>query len=250
MSSFNILGISGKKCNGKTYIANTIMATRSDVIQCNFADGLKEEVSEFLVNTPSYTALEKLIDMFGEQEGNAIWNMVYSWPHVDPQGRSKLGVRHFYHIGYGREDAKQKIKDILNTDNPEKENYRMLMQYWGTEYRRKSDDNYWINKFIKKMNELKESGKYKYAICCDMRFPNEYDTIKSLDGKTIRVIRPSIGWTGDHPSETSLDLKSVDDWDCILVNDDTTEFKENILLMFQNFDTEGIINGRDLGDEN
>jgi hypothetical protein len=56
-------------------------------------------------------------------------------------------------------------------------------------------------------------------IITDLRFPNEYEAIKSREGITIRVVRPGINLL-DHPSETSLDNA---EFDYTIVNDSTIE---------------------------
>ncbi len=54
----------------------------------------------------------------------------------------------------------------------------------------------------------------------DVRFPNEKEAIRKLDGMLIRVNRPGlIGIT--HESETALDAD--DDWDFVIQNDKTLE---------------------------
>jgi hypothetical protein len=48
-----------------------------------------------------------------------------------------------------------------------KADFRPLLQWWGTEFRRKQDENYWINKWILTAN------RFQNVIVDDIRFYNE-----------------------------------------------------------------------------
>ena len=81
--------------------------------------------------------------------------------------------------------------------------WRGLMQWWGTEYKRWDNKNYWTDKWLEKLSAL---GNPTPSICIttDVRFENEYHLIKQLGGYLFRVRRPSS--TDDkHTSETAID---------------------------------------------
>lgn len=106
-----------------------------------------------------------------------------------------------------------------------KEDFRALLQVWGSDFRRKlCGDTYWL----KKMETIIEASREHYDVLfvTDVRFPNEADLIKELGGKLIRVTRRvevydtyPFHQTGidDHASETALD--SYPDYDYVLDND-------------------------------
>ena len=81
---------------------------------------------------------------------------------------------------------------------------RRLLQYWGTEYRRAQDPEYWnirMNEFIKN-NEKKT----KLLVIDDVRFRDEADFIKERGGYLIRLC-PYRGYKHPeitHVSETEL----------------------------------------------
>jgi hypothetical protein len=84
-----------------------------------------------------------------------------------------------------------------------------LLQWWGTEYRRKQDQNYWVNQVNKELADF--NG---IALITDVRFLNERDYVKSQrNGYLINVTRLNSDGTpfvdptrpADHVSETSLD---------------------------------------------
>lgn len=80
---------------------------------------------------------------------------------------------------------------------------REILQYWGTDVRRKEDPDYWIKKFLENI------PADKHVIVDDIRFISEVNFIRNNGGKVFRIHpydgyeKPSAG--GDHLSETELD---------------------------------------------
>lgn len=75
---------------------------------------------------------------------------------------------------------------------------RQLLQFFGTEYVRKAKDNYWID-VVK--NIILESNNKNFLIP-DVRYPNEEQMLRSLDGKIIKVERIDLPFKNDgHISE-------------------------------------------------
>lgn len=111
---------------------------------------------------------------------------------------------------------------------------RTLLQWWGTEYRRSVEENYWVRQLAEQI----EKEKPAYALITDCRFPNEFAWVQSVGGKTVRVDRkdlPAIS-TASHASETAL--AGDFPWDYILTNDGTLEeFKEGALTLFDDIAT-------------
>ena len=82
--------------------------------------------------------------------------------------------------------------------------YRGLLQWWGTEYRRSTNPNYWIDKWLVKMSlPLKEQPNNNLIIAPDVRFENEYSIMKILGAYIFKVNRPS-NREDKHLSEISL----------------------------------------------
>jgi hypothetical protein len=83
-----------------------------------------------------------------------------------------------------------------------------LLQWWGTEFRRAQDENYWVNKLFASI-----PSNTDIAIVSDVRFPNEADGIVDRGGYNVNVQRLRKDGTVyyssdrpvDHPSETALD---------------------------------------------
>ena len=107
---------------------------------------------------------------------------------------------------------------------------RTLLQWWGTEYRRSVNPDYWVNKLSKRLVEEKP----EIALVTDVRFPNEINFVKQY-GDVIKVDRPSLpslqGAAGVHASE--LALANYDGWDAVIDNDSSLEvLRERALFTF------------------
>lgn len=95
-----------------------------------------------------------------------------------------------------------------------------LLQFWGTEFRRKTVDwNYWVNK-VKDVTDKEPDRDY---VIPDTRFKNEAQFIKGSGGEIWKIIRPDYNQIDRDPSHKSeVDL---DDWefDEVIINDGTIE---------------------------
>jgi hypothetical protein len=95
--------------------------------------------------------------------------------------------------------------------------HRSLYQWWGTEYRRSIDENYWVRQLAQRI----ELEKPQIALLDDMRFPNEMSWVRQY-GETIRVDRAGLP-PSTHASETALADTSDEDWSIILDNSGSLE---------------------------
>lgn len=88
-----------------------------------------------------------------------------------------------------------------------------LLQWWGTEYRRAQNQNYWVDQWKAAINP-----KANVVVATDMRFQNEAAAVKSVGGFTIQVSRKNVDGTpfvdptrdANHSSETQLDGYNYD----------------------------------------
>jgi len=86
---------------------------------------------------------------------------------------------------------------------------RSLLQWWGTDFRRAKDPDYWV----KRLRKTLEAHNPELALITDVRFPNETDFIHQLGGVVVKVTRignPDVN-VHEHPSEAELD--SYTGWD-------------------------------------
>lgn len=84
---------------------------------------------------------------------------------------------------------------------------RELLQWWGTEVRRKADACYWSDKMRGYLFEQEEEG-CPLVVIDDVRFLDEAALITASGGKLYRLV-PYNGWNpgpnAEHASETALD---------------------------------------------
>ncbi len=86
--------------------------------------------------------------------------------------------------------------DLEGTDlyrKPTPETARRLLQWWGTDFRRATDRDYWVAKMDKEVAMSMACGCNAFAVS-DVRFPNEANWIKALGGTVWQLARP-----GDSP---------------------------------------------------
>lgn len=68
---------------------------------------------------------------------------------------------------------------------PYPDEIRRLLQWWGTEYRRAEDQDYWVNKGVQRIKAARTT--FDLVIVTDVRFQNEADAIRDLGGIVLQV---------------------------------------------------------------
>lgn len=102
---------------------------------------------------------------------------------------------------------------------------RRILQWWGTEYRRTQDADYWTKAWSRKIGQF--DLKKVHVLIDDVRFMNELNVIREHGGLIVKIERPGFDGANNHASETSLD--EYRGWDRIIVNDGTlAEFKQKV----------------------
>ena len=94
---------------------------------------------------------------------------------------------------------------------------RKLLQWWGGDFRRSQDENYWVRQLAQQI----ELEKPQFALISDLRYLNEFNFCKEY-GEVVKVERLGIP-QGTHSSETELDSVSPEDWSLILENNGSLE---------------------------
>ena len=175
-----IYAICGKKTHGKDTLAEFISSCGPGVVIDHFAYDLKATCAEiFEVN---------LDDLYNTKRKEEKFSTPIIIDNYIEKINSTLGIK-VTHKGYVAS------------------NYRELMQYYGTEYVRSVDDNYWIDKTIKRIT----NGSGKTIIISDLRFNKEYFALKNIGAKIIRVERIDAPVSSDsHSSENELNNIDVD----------------------------------------
>jgi hypothetical protein len=97
---------------------------------------------------------------------------------------------------------------------------RQVLQWWGTEYRRTEDANYWIKALAGRISARRDSGLSRFVVT-DCRFANELSFIHAHGGKLWRLDRPGLRRVeGAHASATGLPFEAAD---TALVNESSLE---------------------------
>ncbi len=125
------------------------------------------------------------------------------------------------------------LRLTINEINESKQVFRPFLQWYGTEYRRQYNggENYWIKKMAEKVS------RYDGQIIAipDVRFPNEYEFIKSNGGVMLKITRDIFrDHLSTHASETSLP-STVFNFDFTLVNNGTLEqLTQSVNMLIEN----------------
>ncbi len=99
-----------------------------------------------------------------------------------------------------------------------KERWRLLMQWWGTEYRRADNKDYWVDRM---RAWLDMHNPYRFVTISDIRFQNEISLVQHFNGYLIRVNRPGFPTDDAHASEQ--EWKQFTGWNQVIENDGTEE---------------------------
>ncbi|ATA54562.1 hypothetical protein CKY39_16110 [Variovorax boronicumulans] len=69
---------------------------------------------------------------------------------------------------------------------------RQIMQWWGTEYRRREHEHYWSRQLVKRALDYMHHGETRFVIT-DCRFDNEAKAVRDdLGGQIWQITRPGI----------------------------------------------------------
>lgn len=154
-----IVGFTGRMQSGKDTAADFLLHEH-DYYRASFAQALREEVDKYFGDLPLYIA-----------------------------ALMPLGVLGAFN-SMKREDIWRK---------PTTRAARIVLQWWGTEFRRNRNPEYWVRKLLYSM-----TPGVDYAIS-DVRFQNEAEIIRDLGGIVIKIERDAADKPGEgiqgHASE-------------------------------------------------
>ena len=150
--------IAGKMGFGKDYVGTLIKDTYSNIVKISFADALKEEVEHIINLLRNNASLE-----------HVAYEMNVTKDEIFPMYEAMVQF-----------DNVNKL-----TVNKKNSTIRFMLQYWGTDVRRKNDENYWVQKTVDKILEINKLGNV--ALITDGRFPNELKGVSKLNGITIQL---------------------------------------------------------------
>ena len=210
-----ILGFAGKAATGKTTAANH-MALLLDK-ECRvvpMAMVLRDEVEAFLRAVGAdesvplvYGCQDDKVRVFSVNEKQALTHCP-KWQHFISEHQ-----------------------EIQDKPGQTAVTVRRILQWWGTEYRRDQDPDYWTKAWGRKIEQFDLENIH--VLIDDVRFMNELDAIKEHGGLIVKIERPGFDGANNHASETALD--EYNDWDKVLLNDGTLdEFKMKVEQLDRN----------------
>lgn len=113
---------------------------------------------------------------------------------------------------------------------------RSILQWWGTDYRRNQDPDYWTTRLFRTFEVLQPD----IAFVTDVRFPNEAKAIKAAGGylvKCERLTAPDIE-VHEHPSEAALD--GYTGWNYYLRAETVTELRVQARAAYREMESHAV----------
>lgn len=160
-----LVAVKGPLGCGKTTGAQYLV-DKHGFVRVSFADALKVEVADSFLR---YEWPQQVADRFPD------FVRVYG----DPDGKVPPGMP--FVPQYFNND-KEKIWWV----NQHKVVFREILQYWGTEYRRGQDEDYWVKKFAERADFFLHNATN--VVTDDCRFLNEKLAVKNLGGFIVYVL--------------------------------------------------------------
>lgn len=198
-----IIALSGKMGVGKDYIADKLIArlheNKLDVERLAFADPLRTELDDIVRMIKCYDKPLTIAKKMQVSE-NEIRQLIKIFDTEPTFSRPDFSLR----------------------NRPLR--YRELMQYWGTDVRRKHDKNYWTQKMI---NIITDNAPFvDVFVVTDVRFYNELKALLEFDNTfTVRInadekLREQRVTNRDDVTPTESELNHVSE---LAMNDDDDE---------------------------
>jgi hypothetical protein len=198
-----IIGFAGKAASGKTTAARFLRDQLGDRVEIlPMARMLREEVAAFI---RAVGAEDRVPLVYGDQADKV---RVFT---ID----SSAAKAHCPDW----DDFVALNRDIQPDAGATAVTVRRILQWWGTEYRRAQNPDYWTQAWENKLQDF--DLERTHILVDDVRFRNELDVIKKNDGLFVKIERAGFDGANDHSSENSLD--DFDQWDIVIPNDGSLE---------------------------
>lgn len=180
---FALIGLTGPASSGKDTVAD-LLVTHCGFVKLAFADPLKAEVSDAFGIEPLYLTRRE----------------------TKEHPMTGLALRKCLSDGFvGRmvvNHLNGKDGPLIDLDAPRSP--RQIMQWWGTDYRRAQDPNYWTKQTSARISYMMRERLATRIVITDCRFVNEIDVVRFFYGGLVwQIKREGISVpAGAHLSET------------------------------------------------
>lgn len=178
----HIYGLCGYAGAGKDTVAD-LLVTHAGFRKLAWADALRAEAAE---------AFAAPLDLFTSRDTKDTPTPLLTLR------RAPLGLVGAVVVAHGLDETFGELAPFL--DQPRSP--RQILQWWGTEYRRRQDPDYWTRKLSQRVAYYANDLHERHFVIPDCRFPNEVAALRALGGELWRVSRPGIAPAGNHVSVT------------------------------------------------
>lgn len=185
-----IIGLTGLATAGKDTVADFLLSDPR-IQKHAFADALRKEVA---------SAFDVSMDHFTDPARKHT-------PIPELALRNAPGEFLDYLLSAYRENFVLELKLMASGALDLPRSPRQLMQWWGTEYRRVQDTNYWLFQLGSTLSIARRKGGMVCAVVTDCRFPNEAEFVRDHGGVVWQVVRLGLTHSntpeGKHASVTT-----------------------------------------------
>jgi hypothetical protein len=186
MTRFTLIALTGPAGAGKDSVADYLVQ-HAGFTKLAFAGPLRAEITE-------------AFDLFDRQD-------ILNDRATKEQPHDALALRNCQKFGFigAIATATHACVDSAWLDAPRSP--RQILQWWGTEYRRRQNDHYWIMRMAARVGHHRGDGRERLVVT-DCRFANELKWVHDTGGRLWRVDRPGLALVeGTHASAQGLPPK-------------------------------------------
>lgn len=210
---FIVLALAGPKECGKDTVAD-LLVTHCGFVKLAFADALRAEVSDAFAIEPLYLVRRE----------------------TKEHPMSSLALSKCLSSGFVGRVLINHQDQSAAVDRDAPRSPRQIMQWWGTEYRRAQDPNYWTKQTSAQISYMMRERLANRFVITDCRFDNEAAMVRQTHGGQVwQVKRPGRDVPdGSHVSETTGEAFSPD---AVIDNSDgIQQLQECVLGTFWAYD--------------
>ncbi|WP_313603914.1 hypothetical protein [Comamonas jiangduensis] len=170
-----VLGITGDHNTGKTTVAQ-LLQTHVDARAMAFSDGIYTEVAQAFG-----CSILELSDRLGKAQPQRL-----------------LALQHCTDKAFVQRSMQAHAEGDLQTPRSP----RQILEWWGSEYRRSQDADYWVKRTQHSINHYRCHNCHRPIVLADVYKLNEAELIRSLGGTIWRIERPGHEQRTTHATST------------------------------------------------